>query len=450
MPFILMIVSGERKGERFPVVEGRAITLGRDAANTICLPDRKLSRIHCQIDAIGDRCQVVDLNSTNGTLVNGQRITTETWIGVEDEVEIGMTRMRLAVTDKRAGAGLVAAGSKPVKPVLGARQIRCEECGRKISGAELDGGKARHVGDRYYCSDCTVSLESQTASDLAQVEPVVAPPAPRFEPGEEVASVRTISMIGEGRLGPLYKGEQTSMGRLVALKILNVTDGEWAKSYLNAVYMSGQLVHPNIVLIFDTGEEEGFYYIVREYVEGQSVQQRLVSRKPVPLSEAFAVITQVAYALEYAFERHIFHGGLSPRKILLGARDTVKVTGFGLPQALPPGHPVTPHARHALVYTAPERLREGTALDFAGDVYSLVAVLYHLLAGRAPFSGSTRQRLERRIRKRTPRRLSEFNADLPPAVQKIVDRGLSKDPRARYQLPRELIYDLDENLRREM
>ena len=450
MPFVLMMVSGERKGERFPVVEGRAITLGRDMANTICLPDRKLSRIHCQIEAIGDRCQVVDLNSTNGTLVNGQRITTETWIGVEDEVEVGMTRMRLAVVDKLADADLAVAESEVVRPPSAAGETRCEECGRKISSAELDRGKARHVGERHYCSDCTVSFESQTASGLAQVEPVAAPPPVRFEPGEEVASVRTISLIGEGRLGPLYKGEQTSMGRLVALKILNVTHGEWAKSYLSAVYMSGQLVHPNIVLIFDTGGEEGFYYIVREYVEGQSVQQRLASRKPVPLSKAFSVITQVAYALEYAFERHIFHGGLSPRKILLGARDTVKVTGFGLPQTLPPGHPVTSHTRHALPYTAPERLREGTALDFAGDVYSLVATLYHLLAGRAPFSGSTREKLEGRILKGTPRRLSRFNANLPPAVQKIVDRGLSKDPRARYQLPRELLYDLEENLRREM
>ena len=92
MPLVLIALEGKRKGERFPLEEGRAYTLGRDTSNTICLPDRKLSRVHCQVERVGDRCRVLDLNSTNGTKINGERITEEAMIEVNDEISIGMSK----------------------------------------------------------------------------------------------------------------------------------------------------------------------------------------------------------------------------------------------------------------------------------------------------------------------------------------------------------------------
>ena len=440
MPFVLVALEGTRKGETFPVEDGRAITLGRDTSNTICLPDRKLSRVHCQVAKVGDKCRVIDLNSTNGTKVNGERIADEVMIDVGDEIAIGISKLRLAEIED----GPESAVWQPR-----VNEIRCEECGQRISKDDIAGGQIRYVGSRHYCAQCSASFMAPTVSADGELEPV-GEEFRGIEQGTEIASVRVISLIGEGRLGPLYKGEQTRMGRLVALKVLNVTDGEWARIYLKAVYSSGQLVHPGIVLIFDTGEADGRFYIVREYVEGQSLQHLLSNREPVPLARAAAIVTETAYALEHAFERHIFHGGLSPRKILLGPQNTVKVTGFGLPGSLPAGQPASRHTWHALPYTPPERLREGAAIDFAGDVYSLVAVFYHLLTGRPPFGGSTREKAERRILKRAPKPVNMYNPDLPPVVQKIVDRGLSKDPRARYQLPREFLYELEEHLRAEM
>ena len=183
-------------------------------------------------------------------------------------------------------------------------------------------------------------LRAAQAGDRSAAPPADPLPAAileRFQPGKELAGVRVISPLGEGRLGPLFKGQQISMGRLVSLKILNVSDADWAKKYLQAVYVSGQLVHSNIVLIFDTGEEDDMFYVVREYVDGQSAQERLVNREPVPMAEAHDIISQVVYALEHAAERHIFHGALSPRRILLGPRESVKVSGFGLPLTPPPG-----------------------------------------------------------------------------------------------------------------
>ncbi len=450
MAFALFVVSGEREGETFPLVEGRAITVGRDASNDIRLLDRKLSRIHCQIEMVGGRCQISDLNSTNGTNVNGERIEAETWISPDDEVEVGTSRLRLIeVAPAESAAPKLALAEKAPEPEA---PPHCEECGKPIAPDDLAAGRVRKAGSRYYCAACSATFEQAAvgAAPAPAAEPLSASLLDRCQPGKEIAGVRLISLVGEGRLGPLYKGEQISMGRIVALKVLNVGDPDWSKKYLQAVYTSGQLVHPNVVLIFDTGEEEGLFYVVRECVEGQSAQERLSNREPIPLAEAYQIITQVAYALEHAYDRHIFHSGLSPRKILLGPRDTVKVTGFGLPLTPPPGHSSASYTWHTLPYMAPERLRGDAKPDFVGDVYSLVAVFYHLLTGRAPFTGSTRERIEQRILHNPPRPLVELEPSLPATAQKIIDRGLSKDPRARYQMPRELLFDLEENLRREM
>ena len=109
MAFALRLLSGDRAGESFSLTEGRVLTIGRDAENDIRLADRKLSRIHCQVEIIGGRCQVADLNSTNGTHVNGTLLEGALWVTPDDEVEVGMTRMRiveLAEVDAGAPADL--------------------------------------------------------------------------------------------------------------------------------------------------------------------------------------------------------------------------------------------------------------------------------------------------------------------------------------------------------
>jgi hypothetical protein len=449
MPFALRVVAGEREGETFRLPEDRTFTIGRDACNDIRLHDRKLSRIHCQIEVIGGQVQITDLNSTNGTLVRDARIDAETNLDLGDEVAIGTSRLRLIelASDKPKAPEPKPEERAPLEEAPREGPAHCEECGKAIPIEDLASGSVRTVGTRHYCSNCATSFDQATVSAAPPSEPLPAAILERFRPGQELAGVRVISMIGEGRLGPLFKGEQVNIGRPVALKVLNVPDADWTRRYLQAVYASGQLVHSNIALIFDIGQEGDFSYVVREYVEGRSVQERLANREPLPLEEAHGIISQVVYAIEHAAERHVFHSSLSPRKILLGPRDSVKLFGFGLPLAPPTGSSASSYNWHALPYTAPERVRGGESPNFAGDVYSVVAVLYHLLSGHPPFSGSSREKIERRILSAPPKPLNEFVPNIPAGAQKIINRGLSKDPRARYQLPRELLFDLEENLK---
>ena len=446
MPFALLILSGHREGEAFPVAEGQAVTIGRDEGNTILLKDRNLSRIHCQIEILSGSCHVTDLNSTNGTVVNAQRIYEPTPIEPDDEVEVGITRLRLAELSP-AEMALATAQRAAAAKAEARQEIHCEECGKVITEEESATGKASSVSNRHYCPTCRATFEMPATARPGREEAEPEPVREMFQPGQEIAGVRIISLIGDGRLGPLYKGEQMSMRRVVALKILTVEDEDWAKRYLNAVYASGELVHPDIALIFDTGEEDGNFYVIREYVEGQSAQERVAGHQRVPLDEAYRIITEVIHAIEHAFDRHILHGNLSLRKILLGKNQTVKVAGFGLPLTPPRGSSVSQYSWHALPYMAPERVRSGAESDSASEVYSLAAILYHLLTGRPPFSGSTREKIERRILNQQPKPLAEFAPDLPEAAQRIIDRGLLKDQRSRYQTPRELLYEIEENLR---
>ena len=454
MPLVLEVIDGELRGMIFPIHEGQAITIGRDAGNTIRLRDRKLSRIHCQVEVLGGHCQLTDLNSTNGTIVNDERVYDETWLSIQDRIDVGMTKIRLIeMDDEESSEDALAFRPAPIAPE--GAVIRCEECEAVITSEDIAAGVVRHAGNRHYCPKCSNLFAPEPEVDeeieeSAEDEDASLPAGERLEPGTSVAGVRVVSFVGEGRLGPLYEGEQISMGRLVALKVLTVDDSDWARKYLDAVYASGKLVHPNIVLIFDAGEVDDMYYVIREYVEGESIEERMAAHVPVGLDEAFTIVSQVAYALEYAFERRTFHGSLSPRKILLGPNAAVKVTCFGLPQTLPTGVGLSHLRWQGLPYTAPERLADGGKLDFTSDCYSLIAVFYHLLAGYPAFRGSTRERIERNIRKAPPKPLRAMNPNLPPIVEKIVDRGLSKDPRSRFQTPRELLFELEENLRKEL
>ncbi len=448
MPLAFLSLRGEVKGQSFPIREGMAVTIGRDTSNTIRLLDRKLSRIHCQIEVIGGQCRVSDLNSTNGTLVNGRRVREETPADPGDIVEVGQSQFRVVEIDALEAAKGFAPSAR-TDAVHGMHY--CEECGMPVADEDVGPGGARCAGERYYCVRCAASFDEALDAEDEEESHEAVRAVERLKSGVEIAGVRIISLAGDGLLGSVYEGEQLSMGRLVALKVLNIVDPDGARRYLDAVYASGRLVHPNITLIFDAGEVNGTYYVVREYVKGRSLEKRLASHEPLALPEAFAIVTEVAYAIDYAYEHRTHHGALCPRKVLLGENNAVKIHGFGLPQFMPDGQSVVRGSLHVLPYAAPERLvGDAQQVNFMADAYSLCAVFYHLLTGRPPFSGNSRDRIEKCIREEKPAALAEFRPGITPVAQRIINRGLSKDPRARYQIPRELLFDLEEKLRKEV
>ena len=456
MAYILRFVSGKHEGEIIPLRKAEPITLGRDAANQGRLKDRKLSRVHCQLELTSEGCQLADLHSTNGTFVNGQQID-RMLLKTGDEVMIGLTKFRFEeVPDEPEDAQ-----PAPPQPPPDASGVICEECGRTITQEEIQAETVRHVGSRYYCAQCAASFAGggpqSSPPTRAEPEPpspaeatVVEEPQKGLDPGEEVGGNRVLERLAQNAVGAVYKAEQLAMHRNVVLKVLHGGDEKWARRYLERVYFAGRLVHPNVVLIHDAGEEGDLFYFTVEYVEGEILSELLEREGSLKLANAFPIITQIGYALEHALEREISHGGLAPHKVFVTKRNVAKVADFGLIHSELEASPAHAFPPGDLPYRPPEQIKNPKACNFPVDVYSAGAIFYHLLAGRPPFTGDDPEQISRAIRGEPPTPISELVRDLPPAAQRILDRSLAKRPEARYQMPKEFLYDLEEVLRREI
>ena len=449
MAFALKVIRGKQRDKTIPLPDEGAMTIGRDSCNALRIKDRKLSRIHCQFEVRDDECYLSDLNSTNGTLVNDDRIEQETQLEIGDEIQIGTTRFRLAASE---GAEATAFPEEDEQtPGEGPAGPPCEECGRNVTPEEMAEGTARSVGERYYCSSCVASFEQRDEEIGATPSPVEERQRPEpLAPGTVVADVRIVATLADSRIGRLYRAIQKSIGREVTFKLLDIEDREWARKYIESVYASGQLVHQNIALIFDTGDVDGSHYVVREYVEGEPLEAVLSRHESLELSDIYTIITQIGYAIEYSDERDMPHGSLSPRKILIGENRVVKVIGFGLPQAPPKDLDEDQYRRHALPYTPPERLSYRARLNPSADCYALVAIFYHMLTGEPPFRGRTASQIKSAVRKGSIQPAEDMVEGIPDAAKRIIQRGFHADADSRYQRPAELLHDLEDQLRPEL
>ena len=239
-----------------------------------------------------------------------------------------------------------------------------------------------------------------------------------------------LELLGQGGMGTVYKARQTMLDRTVALKILPPevgSDPAFAERFTREAQALAKLAHPNIVMVFDFGESNGYYYFVMEYVDGINLRQSL-QLGHVSAEEALAIIPQICDALQYAHDEGIVHRDIKPENVLLDRRGRVKIADFGLAKlvgATQSGLSLTgtqqvmgtPH------YMAPEQMERPASVDHRADIYSLGVVFYELLTGELPLG-----------RFAPPSKKSEATAEL----DKVVLRTLEKEPELRYQRASEL------------
>ena len=440
MAYLLRVIEGKREGEILRLEDGTTITIGRGKENILRLDDRKLSREHCQIECSGGKCTATDLNSTNGTMVNGTMIE-HCEIVPGDEIVIGLNKFLL---EEEPGE---AAEPAPEK----AETKKCAECGRKLAPEDLASPHVRRVGDRYYCEKCAIwPGEPPAAARPATQKAEAKPELPKPKAGDQFGSNKIVELIGEGKYGLVYKAEHVGMKRPIALKVLTAGDEGWAREFVQQVYEGGRLVHPNIVLIYDIGEQDGVFYVSMEYVAGTVLREKLDQAGSLPPKDACSIATQVAHALAHGAEQGMAHGRISPKRIFLGPRGVVKVSSFGLVRAETSASGKPDFDLQELPYRPPEQLRGPVPPEFAADAYALGAVLYHMLAGQPPFVGETVEEVRDKIFEEEPQPLSVVSPGGPATAQRIIDRALAKSPLSRYQTPKELLWDLEEVLGREV
>ncbi|MHC4202434.1 MAG: serine/threonine-protein kinase, partial [Planctomycetota bacterium] len=200
-----------------------------------------------------------------------------------------------------------------------------------------------------------------------------------------------IETIGAGSSGTVYKARQISMDRLVAIKVLPqklAQDERFTERFMREARAVAKLNHPNVVTGIDVGEAGGVYYFVMEYVDGESVADRVRREGTVPEKEALEIARQVCLALDCAFKNGIVHRDIKPANILLTRGGEAKLADLGVARHAETEGVATRRVFGTPYYMSPEQARGDAEIDTRSDIYSLGATLYHLLGGKPPFHGN--------------------------------------------------------------
>ena len=256
-----------------------------------------------------------------------------------------------------------------------------------------------------------------------------------------------LEKIGTGGMSDVYKAKCHKLNRLVAVKVLKQEFSEnanfVAKFHVEAQAAAG-LMHPNIVNVYDVGEENGIHYIVMELVEGITLKKYIEKKARLSVKEATSIAIQVSMGIEAAHNNEIIHRDIKPQNIIISKEGKVKVTDFGIAKAAT-SNTVSSNVMGSVHYTSPEQARGGYS-DAKSDIYSLGITLFEMLTGRVPFQGDSTVGIAiKHIQEPmpTPRQYVE---EIPVSVEQIVLKSCQKSPDRRYQTMAELIDDLKQSL----
>ncbi len=258
-----------------------------------------------------------------------------------------------------------------------------------------------------------------------------------------------VGELGRGAMGVVYKAVDPVIGRAVAVKAIRLSEEgtglsrpELLTRFQTEARAAGLLTHPNIVVVFDAGEEDGLYYITMELVEGKSLQALLDDGQAFPLPRTLRIMEQTCGALQFAHERNVVHRDIKPANLMLTADDTVKVTDFGTAKILQFGTvQQTAHVMGTPSYMSPEQVK-GRAVDGRSDIFSLGVMLYEMVTGEKPFPGQNITTVIYKIVNEDPVPPRQIDPSIHSGISAVVMRALEKEPDQRYQSCREMLEDL--------
>ncbi len=272
-------------------------------------------------------------------------------------------------------------------------------------------------------------------------------------PGTTIGPYEIVGRLGSGGMGDVYLAEDTRLGRKVALKALPAhftKDAERVRRFQLEARAASALSHPNIITIYEIGQLDHLHYIVFEFIDGQTLRQRLATA-PLTIVESLHIASSVAAALLAAHEAGIVHRDIKPENVMLRANDFVKVLDFGLAKLTERKKVVSEastlfQTEPGIVmgttpYLSPEQAR-GLAIDPRTDIWSLGVVLYEMVAGRPPFEGPTNSDVLVAILGREPVPLPRYRPEVPTELEWIIKKALRKDRDERYQTTKEFLADL--------
>ena len=253
-----------------------------------------------------------------------------------------------------------------------------------------------------------------------------------------------VERIGGGGMADVYKAHDKLLDRFVAIKILKsdfIDNEDLKNSFRQEALASAKLSHPNIVNTYDVGEEDTIYYIVMEYIKGETLKDKIEREAPFSPTEAIKISLEIADGLENAHLHGIVHCDVKPHNILISESGKIKVTDFGIARAVTS---TTIDHKNTILgsvhYFSPEQAK-GATIDVQSDVYSLGIVLYEMLTNRLPFTGNSPTDIALKHIQEEPISVRKINPNIPPLIEAIVVKSMAKEPSHRFNNIREMIAD---------
>jgi serine/threonine-protein kinase len=258
-----------------------------------------------------------------------------------------------------------------------------------------------------------------------------------------------VKELGRGAMGTVYLGKDPKISREVAIKTLRYDEvdesqlAEIKKRFFREAEAAGKLSHPNIVTIFDVGEDYDIAYMAMELLDGADLERYVEKENLMPAAEVARIVTAVAQALDYAHRNGVVHRDIKPANIMILRNGEIKVADFGIARVMTSSKTQTGVIMGTPSYMSPEQIA-GQKVDGRSDLFSLVVVLYEMLSGEKPFQGDSIATLMYNITTSAPPQIRDLAPNVPERFAAVIEKGLAKDRELRYQTGSELAQELVE------
>jgi len=254
-----------------------------------------------------------------------------------------------------------------------------------------------------------------------------------------------IKSIGEGGMANVYLAYDTILDRRVAVKVLRgdlSNDEKFVRRFQREALSASSLSHPNIVEMYDVGEDNGIYYIIMEYIEGKTLKQLIKKRGALTLSEAIDIMLQITDGISEAHNSYIIHRDLKPQNIMIKEDGTIKITDFGIAMALNSTQLTQTNSVMGSVHYLPPEQASGKGSTIRSDIYSMGILFYELLTGQLPFKGENAVEIAlKQMRDEIPS-VRKKNPSIPQSVENVIIKATAKNPKNRYSDSKEMHSDL--------
>lgn len=262
-----------------------------------------------------------------------------------------------------------------------------------------------------------------------------------------------IRLIGEGGMANVYLAHDTILDRRVAVKILRgdlADDDKFVRRFQREAISASSLNHPNIVEMYDVGEDDGKYFIVMEYIDGRTLKNLIKRRGGLTIPEVIDIMSQLTSAITHAHEAYIIHRDIKPQNVLILTDGRLKITDFGIAMALNSNELTQTNSVMGSVHYLPPEQASGSGSTIKSDIYSLGILMFELLTGKIPFRGDNAVEIAIKQMKEQIPSITKINSEIPQSIENIILKACAKNPKNRYDNVSEMYSDIEKSLSEEM